>query len=143
MTAPDSYQAWRRTTGALPLTLQKFTENVPELQANDVLIRIHAVSLNYRDVAILHGKYPVGARDNGVPSSDCAAEVLKVGSSVKDFAPGDKVAPIFDLENQTATEIKVRALGGEVDGILRQYAVYDQKHLYQLPSHLSWEEVRI
>lgn len=90
---------------------------------------------------MLHGKYPVSVQDSGVPASDCAAEVVKVGTSVKDFKLGDKVAPIFDLENQTGTETNMRALGGDTDGVLREYAVFDQEHLYQLPSHLSWEEV--
>jgi NADPH:quinone reductase-like Zn-dependent oxidoreductase len=36
-----------------------------------------------------------------------------------------------------------RAVGGPVDGVLREYAVFDQKYLVHLPEHLSWEEVRL
>jgi NADPH:quinone reductase-like Zn-dependent oxidoreductase len=117
-------------------------ENLPStLQSTQVLIRIHAVSLNYRDVAMMNGKYPVEVIDHGIPASDCAAEVITVGSQVKDFQPGDHVTVIFDLANLTGTEDERRVLGGDVDGVLRQYAVFDQSALVHLPKHLSWEEV--
>jgi threonine dehydrogenase-like Zn-dependent dehydrogenase len=117
-------------------------EKLPSIiQATQVLIRIHAVSLNYRDVAMMNGKYPVQVVDRGIPASDCAAEVITVGSGVNDFQPGDHVTVIFDLNNLTGTEDETKALGGDVDGVLRQYAVFDQSVLVHLPKHLSWEEV--
>jgi NADPH:quinone reductase-like Zn-dependent oxidoreductase len=117
-------------------------EKLPSsLQPSQVLIRIHAVSLNYRDVAMMNGKYPVQVMDRGIPASDCAAEVVTVGSEVKDFRAGDRVTVIFDLNNLTGTEDETKVLGGDVDGVLRQYAVFDQSALVHLPKHLSWEEV--
>lgn len=144
MSIPQSYKALRRGTGGLPLTLKLTTEQLPSsLNPQEVLIRIHAVSLNYRDVAIMNGRYPVPVIDQGIPASDCAAEVVLVGSEVKDFRVGDHVAPIFDLNNLTGTEEKAAALGGDVDGVLRQFAVFDQNVLVHLPKHLSWEEVSV
>ncbi|KAA8895735.1 alcohol dehydrogenase [Sphaerosporella brunnea] len=141
MSIPRTYKAFRRSSGDLPRTLELVTEELPSsLHPHEVLIRIHAVSLNYRDVAMLHGKYAVDVKESGIPASDCAAEVIAVGSEVKDFAVGDRVAPIFDLNNLTATEDEMAALGGDVDGVLRQFAVFDQKVLVHLPTHLSWEE---
>lgn len=113
----------------------------PSLQPTQVMLRIHAVSLNYRDVAMMNGKYPVPVIDRGIPASDCAAEVVAVGSEVKDFSSGDRVTPIFDLNCITGSEDATQALGGDVDGVLRQYAVFDQNVLVHLPKHLSWEEV--
>ncbi|KAF7958295.1 hypothetical protein EAE96_001846 [Botrytis aclada] len=138
---PNTYKAFRRTVGTTPTTLEQTTEEIPAtLGPNDVLIKIHAVSLNYRDVAMMHGKYPVKVIDHGVPASDCAAEVLKVGSEVHDFKVGDRVAPIFDNNNLDSTRDEPAVLGGDIDGVLREYAVFHQDVLYHLPEHLSWEE---
>lgn len=90
---------------------------------------------------MMHGKYPMEAIERGIPASDCAAEVVEIGSKVHDFKIGDHVAPIFDLDNLKGTEDTKRMLSGEVDGVLRQYAVFEQGVLLQLPKHLSWEEV--
>jgi NADPH:quinone reductase-like Zn-dependent oxidoreductase len=141
MANPQFYKAFRRSMGNTPTTLESTTEEVPPLKANEVLIRIYAVSLNYRDVAMMHGKYPTPVIDGGVPASDCAAEVVSIGSEVRDFAIGDRVAPIFDLKNLNGTEEERSVLGGDVDGVLRQFAVFDQNVLFHLPKHLSWEEV--
>ncbi|KAJ9658452.1 hypothetical protein H2198_003736 [Neophaeococcomyces mojaviensis] len=142
MSLPKDCQAWRRTTGKTPVTLERVTEKLPStLKPKEVLIRIHAVSLNYRDVAMLNGTYPASVIERGIPGSDCAAEVVAIGSSVKIFKIGDHVAPTFDLINLKGTESEMACLGGDVDGVLRRYAIYDEEVLYRLPSNLSWEEV--
>ncbi|ESZ90926.1 alcohol dehydrogenase [Sclerotinia borealis F-4128] len=140
MSYPKTYQAFRRSTGTIPTTLELSTEEIPSLTPQDVLIRIHAISLNYRDVFMMHGKYPMEIIEQGIPTSDCAAEVVAIGSAVHDFKIGDHVAPIFDLKNLDGTEDETGALGGDFDGVLRQFAVFDQNVLYHLPEHLSWEE---
>jgi NADPH:quinone reductase-like Zn-dependent oxidoreductase len=137
-----SYKAFRRST-ATRKTLEPVTEQTPSLKPTEVLIRIHAVSLNYRDVAMMDGKYPVEVLERGIPASDCAAEVAEIGSEVQGFKIGDHVTPIFDLNSLTGTEEARKALGGDVDGVLRQFAVFDQDVLLHLPGHLSWEEVRL
>jgi NADPH:quinone reductase-like Zn-dependent oxidoreductase len=148
MSYPKSYRAWRRTPQPYPLRIvQSKEETLPEkLGASDVLIRIHAVSLNYRDIAMLReGGYPVPVEPEGIPASDCAAEVVAVGSDVKKFSIGDHVAPTFDLVNLTGKERtpQMNALGGDHPGTLREYAIYEEKVLVKLPQHLSWEEVRL
>ncbi|CAI7618372.1 unnamed protein product [Penicillium pancosmium] len=141
MAAPQTYKAYRRSKGGIPKTLQLTTEELPlTLDANQVLIKIHAVSLNYRDVAMLHGTYPVDYLDEGIPVSDCAAEVISVGSEVHVFKVGDHVTPIFDLNNFTGTEDDRDCLGGEAEGVLREYAVFHQNVLLHVPEYLSWEE---
>ena len=143
MTYPEKYQSIRRTTGDLPLTVEVATETLPkELGPNDVVIKVHAVSLNFRDVGMLNGRYPVKVIDGGIVASDCAAEVVAVGQAVKDFKLGDHVAPVFDLNDlDPDVDASACALGGDVDGVLREYAVFEAKHLVQLPKYLSWEEV--
>ncbi|GKT51469.1 zinc-type alcohol dehydrogenase-like protein [Colletotrichum spaethianum] len=144
MTHPTTSLVFRRTDGDLPRTIEQSTEALPapdELGSRDVLIKIHAVSLNFRDVAMLNGRYPVEVQQYGIPCSDCAAEVIAVGPAVQDFVVGDRVAPIFDLNNLTGHEDKpMRALGGDHPGVLREYAVFDEEVLVHLPKHLTWEE---
>jgi NADPH:quinone reductase-like Zn-dependent oxidoreductase len=143
MTIPASYQAFRRAPGEKAETTIPAVEKTPPLQPNDVLIRVQAVSLNYRDVGMLHGKYPVSVKDQGIPASDCAGEVVAVGSAVQKVSVGDRVSPIFDLKylKDSDPRNEVAQLGGSVDGVLRQYAVFDENVLVHIPHHLSWEEV--
>jgi NADPH:quinone reductase-like Zn-dependent oxidoreductase len=145
MSYPKTYRAWRRSISTYPLTLVSSSETIPEkLSATSVLIRIHAVSLNYRDIAMLQEhKYPVPVEVGGVSASDCAAEVIAIGDSVRKFTPGDRVAPTTDLMylNGDERETKDIVLGGNGPGTLREYAVFDENVLVKLPSHLSWEEV--
>lgn len=146
MSYPATYQAWRRSSTPYPQSLVLSTETLPEkIEAKDVIIRIHAISLNYRDHAMLEeGKYPVPVEDGGVSASDCAAEVIAVGDGVTKFAVGDRVAPTIDLLSLTGDERELEdmCLGGTGPGTLREYAVFEEKFLAELPSHLSWEEVR-
>ncbi|KAJ7117243.1 alcohol dehydrogenase [Mycena crocata] len=146
-TIPETYQLFRRTAGALPLTLEKTTEKVPAFGPEEVLIRVHAVSLNFRDIAMLDGRYPFPIQERGIPTSDCAAEVVAVGdAAAKEFglAIGDHVAPPHMLHNLTGEEdigtVGPRAWGGDERGVLCEYAVFEGKHLVKLPKHLSWEE---
>ncbi|KAI1063429.1 hypothetical protein LB506_012806 [Fusarium annulatum] len=142
MPLPETYRAFRRTTGDLPRTIELSTENGPgELRPNDVLIKIHAVSLNFRDVAMLNGRYPMEVEERGIPCSDAAAEVVAIGSAVRDFSTGDHVSVIFDLNNLTGSEDESHcSLGGDTAGVLREYAIYQDKHLVALPKYLPWEE---
>jgi NADPH:quinone reductase-like Zn-dependent oxidoreductase len=143
MSIPETYKAFRRTTGDFPRTIVPTTEQLPrELGPHDVLLKIHAVSLNYRDPWMLHGGYPAPMLDRGIPCSDAAAEVVSLGNGVKEFAVGDRVSVIIDLSNLTGYEDEPpSSLGGDTEGVLREYAVFEDKHLVHLPKHLSWEEV--
>ncbi|CCT70915.1 related to zinc-binding oxidoreductase [Fusarium fujikuroi] len=142
MSLPETYRAFRRTTGDFPRTVEPSIETVPRvLGPNDVLIKVHAVSLNFRDVAMLNGIYPMTMEDRGIPCSDAAAEVVAAGSAVEGFVTGDHVSVISDLNNITGSEDEpLYGLGGDTAGVLREYAVYQDKHLVKLPRHLSWEE---
>jgi NADPH:quinone reductase-like Zn-dependent oxidoreductase len=60
-----------------------------------VLLRIKAVSLNNRDIAIPLGRDVRDAKPGLVPCSDAAAEVVEVGEGVDDYRPGDRVVSTF------------------------------------------------
>lgn len=140
---PPTYQAFRRSPGETAKTIVQVTEPLPSLQPQDVLIKVYAVSLNYRDVGMLHGKYPVSVKDQGIPASDCAGKVVALGSGVSRVALEERVSPIFDLMYLEKPDLlgQVAQLGGNVDGVLRQYAVFHEDVLVRVPKHLSWEEV--
>ncbi len=115
----------------------------PVPNAGEVLVKIHAASLNYRDLRMVQGTYNPKLKMPLVPFSDGAGEVAAVGESVTRFKTGDRVCPIF-MQGWTQGEVnfeKARTtLGGDLDGVLREYAVFDEQGLVAIPEHLSYEE---
>ena len=149
MSYPSTYTTYRRSTGKpsreTPLTVEQCQESLPQekdLGPKDVVIKVHTVSLNYRDAGMLIGNYTVPYEDQGIPCSDCAAEVVGIGSEVKQFKKGDRVSAICGQGDFDPTDDgNSVAIGASGPGVLREYAVYKEKHLVHLPKNLSWEEV--
>ncbi|GMV96331.1 MAG: NADPH:quinone oxidoreductase [Phycisphaerae bacterium] len=107
-----------------------------------VLVRIKAVSLNYRDLMISKGIYNPRLPLPRVPLSDGAGEVIEAGPDVTRFCPGQRVAGIFmqDWLDGPLTEAKARsALGGERDGVLAEYVSFPEDGLVAGPEHLTDE----
>jgi NADPH:quinone reductase-like Zn-dependent oxidoreductase len=115
----------------------------PQPGRGQVLINVHAVSLNYRDLMIVLGKYNPKLALPRIPCSDGAGEVMAVGEGVTRVKVGDRVAGIF-MQNWIdghPTAAKQRgALGGDIDGVLAESVVLDQNGVVAVPDHLSWEE---
>jgi NADPH:quinone reductase-like Zn-dependent oxidoreductase len=107
----------------------------PSAGPGQVLVRMRAASLNYRDIAIVRGKYFAGplTRDT-IPLSDGAGEVESVGDGVSEFEPGDRVVATFTQGSPPAP------LGSPLDGMLTEYAVFAPDGLLPIPAHLSFEE---
>ncbi|EST07830.1 Alcohol dehydrogenase GroES-like protein [Kalmanozyma brasiliensis GHG001] len=118
---------------------------VPRPEANEVLIKVHAVSLNFRDLIIAQNGYPLHLKQEElIPASDGAGEIVSVGNKVTKWKQGDRVAGIFTQAHQKGStpdkdEIKT-ALGGSVDGMLAQYVALPDTGIVRIPSHLSFEE---
>jgi len=110
--------------------------------ADQVLVRIRAVSLNHRDLYMLANS-PGQNRTGLVPVSDGAGEVIGVGANVSRFKVGDRVATTF-FERWTDGEPTPAALGsargGQVPGVLSEVIVSHQDGLVKFPEHLSFEE---
>ncbi len=109
-----------------------------------VLVRMRATSLNFRDLMVVKGVYARGGvPPNLIPLSDGAGEVAKIGPGVTRFREGDRVAGIF-MQSWIGGEVTPddfnTALGGAVDGVLAEYRLFDQSGLVRLPEHLSFEE---
>jgi NADPH:quinone reductase-like Zn-dependent oxidoreductase len=111
------------------------------LGTGEVRVRVHAVSLNYRDLMVASGDYLVTVDDPVIPCSDGAGEVIEVGHGVTLFKPGDRVAASFFpcWQDGPTSPDKIRhALGGDVDGMLAQEVCLDQDALVALPDSLSY-----
>lgn len=118
------------------LRLQESVSLPASLGPHDCLVAIRAVSLNYRDIAMVTGVYPQPTKKTVVPCSDGAGTVLKVGNQVTSLQVGDQVCPCFfqDFEDGVPTkEQKKSSLGGLNDGVLRKYAVFPERGLVKLP----------
>lgn len=114
----------------------------PRPDAGQVLVRMRAASLNYRDQMIIAGRYMGGAvaRDT-IPISDGAGEVVEVGTGVTRFKVGDRVASTFFqgwVDGPPPGPLP--ALGNPADGVLAQYVVFDQDNAVAVPGSLSFEE---
>lgn len=110
---------------------------IPKPKPNEVLIRIHAVSLNYRDLTIAKGLYPLNLSSEAfIPASDGAGEVVDTGEDVKKWKKGDRVAGIFHqkhLKGGSPDDEEVQTgLGGAIDGMLAQYRAVGVKTMYLL-----------
>jgi NADPH:quinone reductase-like Zn-dependent oxidoreductase len=116
----------RRELSAFGRTnLSLVTTSRPTPRAHDVLVKIEAVSLNYRDLLILDDRLGPGYSTPLVPGSDFAGTIVEVGSEVARFQPGDRVinndiagwidgaaAPQFDHAVATAPDkVALRHLG--------------------------------
>jgi NADPH:quinone reductase-like Zn-dependent oxidoreductase len=108
----------------------------PVAGPRDVVVRVRATSLNYRDQAVVAGQYFGGAvsRDT-IPLSDGAGDVLAVGSAVSRFKRGDRVAATFF---QPVTP--PAALGSPLDGTLAEQVALTEDGLVTIPDHLTYEE---
>jgi NADPH:quinone reductase-like Zn-dependent oxidoreductase len=123
--------------------LKQVQADIPEPGEGEVLVRFHAASLNFRDLAIAAGKYPGGpVQRDTVPLSDGAGEIVAAGKGVSRFAVGDRVAATFfqGWVSGVPDFASMPALGFGVDGVLTEYALFAQDGLVSLPDHLTWEE---
>lgn len=141
--AIESRRVFRRTDDYTPGTpkLKLTYEDLPSrLPSSSVLIKVHAVSLNYRDANIVNGGNPWPVIPHGIPCNDAAGEVIATGADVKTLKLGDRVAPIIDTENITGRESARSWLAADEDGVLADYLIFDERILSIVPSHLSWAE---
>lgn len=131
----------RQPDGTYRLTFEQVP--VPAPAERDVLVRVRAASLNRRDVYVLKGQYPMPPRPTLVPLSDGAGEVISVGTAVRRFKPGDRVAALFFqrwIHGRPDAETPASALGGQLDGMLSEYVCLSEEGLVRVPQGYSYEE---
>lgn len=118
-------------------------EDDPRPQRGEVLVRVAAVALNYRDLAIVRGRYPRKAVPGLIPTSDAAGEVVAVGEGVRAFRPGDRVLGAFHprwFGGEMPSTIQTDSYGAESDGWLCELKAVSQEAVVRLPDALSYEE---
>lgn len=136
-------KAWLATPPFGIERLQLIKRPRPLPGPRQLLIRVHATSLNYRDLEMASGSYQGQPTQPFVLLSDGAGEVVEVGPGVSRFAPGDRVIGAFwqGWEAGRLGDAPAAApLGGPLDGMLAEYVVLDESGVVACPSHLTWEE---
>lgn len=116
----------------------------PEPAAGELLIKVSAVSLNYRDKALVDGIYSPEKMPKGlVPVADFAGVVSAIGSGVTTYAVGDRVTSHFYSTWQDGPWLPEYAdfqVGGPLGGGLAEYQVLSEHAVVPTPAYLSDEE---
>src|ERR1700738_2777470 len=126
-----------------PEGLKLVDRPLPDHGDHAVVGRVKTASLNYRDLVVLRGQYDRRPVQGRVPLSDGAGEVVGVGPAVTRFKVGDRVAGCF-FQGWSAGRFKAEmhrtALGGPIDGVLAEQAMFREEGLVHLPKTYSFEE---
>ncbi|MCW2394520.1 MULTISPECIES: zinc-dependent alcohol dehydrogenase family protein [unclassified Sphingobium] len=138
-------RAWQLAAGATSIDdLHLVERDQPAPGPGQVAIRVHACSLNYRDQAVVLGRYLGGPVPNPtIPLSDGAGEVIAVGAGVTQFKPGDRVAGTFfqswdDGPPNPAAGLALGAAGA--DGMLAEVVVLPEQGVVPIAKSLSYAE---
>lgn len=124
------------------LTLAQRESDLPTLAPDQVLIRIRAASLNYRDLLTIGDAE--GNKDGLIPLSDGAGEVQAVGSDVRQWSVGDRVSTAFFPTWRSGVfspaHLAIALGGGKTDGVLSEYVVAQQDAIVAIPAHLTFDQ---
>lgn len=115
----------------------------PRPQRGEVLVRVRAVSLNFRDIAMVLGRYPRPHDKGLIPASDAAGEIVAVGEGVRAFKAGDRVIGAFHprwFGGEAPSTVLVDTYGAESDGWLAELKAVSQEAVVLTPPGLSDEE---
>lgn len=119
--------------------------DVPRPGRGEVLVRMYAASINYRDIMIVSGTYNPRMSLPAVPLSDGAGEVVDVGDGVTMWKSGDRVSPVlvqkwFDGGVSEASRRSAIGGGAEHPGVLREYATFNEAGLVRIPDYLTFHQ---
>jgi|RhiMethySRZTD1v2_1073278.scaffolds.fasta_scaffold01685_11 NADPH:quinone reductase-like Zn-dependent oxidoreductase len=112
----------------------------PRPRPGQVLLRMRAASLNFRDLRMIEGVYNPRQSLPLVPASDGVGEVVALGEGVSRVKIGERVSPIFAQRwiagAPTVAELR-STLGGPLDGTLAELVAVDAEGLVHVPEYLS------
>jgi NADPH:quinone reductase-like Zn-dependent oxidoreductase len=115
----------------------------PQPGFGQVLVKVRAVSLNFRDLMVVKGQYNPKLKMPMIPCSDGAGEIVAVGEGVTRVKTGERVCGIF-MQGWQAGDISETAsrtaMGGAIDGVLAEFVVLNQEGVVPIPEHLTFEE---
>ena len=124
--------------------LQVVDRPEPTPRAGEVLVRMRAVSLNFRDLLMVQGAYGAGAKPPITPFSDGCGIVEGVGPGVTRVKVGDRVSTLFFqnwASGRPTVEKLSSALGSPIPGAGRELAVFSQEGVSKVPDHLTDHQV--
>lgn len=123
--------------------LKKVERPDPRPGPGEVLVKLRAASLNYRDLLTVEGHYNPNQPLPLIPLSDGVGQVVAVADGVTRVKCGDRVAAIFAQKWLAGTPTKAMlnsTLGGPLDGMLSEMTVLHEDGLVHVPQHLTDEE---
>lgn len=124
-------------------SLKLCDRQIPNPSLGQVLLKLRAASLNYRDLMVVQGRYNPKQKLPLIPLSDGVGEVVAVGEGVTRVKVGERVASIFFqkwLAGTPSKEVFRSTLGIPADGVLAQYIVLNENGVTPVPQHLSDQE---
>lgn len=133
---------WRLVPEGTAYRLEQTTRPRPEPGPGQVVVRVHAVSLNYRDHINLHNLANRNVAQR-IPASDGAGEIVAVGPDVTAWKPGDRVAGcLFQtwLSGRFDMRYHQQDLGGTIDGMLAEYVLLSAEGVVGIPPDYSYAE---
>jgi NADPH:quinone reductase-like Zn-dependent oxidoreductase len=147
---PTTRRVWRRTDSKEPgATLLELIEEpiLSPLPHDALLIKVHAISLNYRDANITNGRNPWPVIPKGIPCCDAVGTIIAIGDggdgeletrpAADSLRVGDVVTPIIDQASITGREQDRSWLAADVDGVLADYLVMHRDLVVKIPKYLT------
>ncbi|MCG8491823.1 MAG: NAD(P)-dependent alcohol dehydrogenase [Sneathiellales bacterium] len=123
--------------------LKLVEREIPKPGPGEILVKLKASSINYRDFLTISNAGARGITDERIPNSDGAGVVVETGEGVTSFGEGDRVVGCF-FQNWNSGPIEPEtmnsALGGPIDGVLAEYVLFREQGLLPIPDSLSFEE---
>ncbi|PFH19719.1 zinc-dependent alcohol dehydrogenase family protein [Burkholderia sp. JKS000303] len=135
--------AWQVKPGDGVAGLRRIDATLRPVGPTDVVVKIHAAALNYRDLMFARGDYLGIGTDALIPVADGAGEVVETGRDVTRFKPGDRVINTYFPHwiDGPPTQQKVSGSpGSHFDGVLAERFVSDEAALVAIPAHLDYAE---
>ena len=135
-------KVWQIVTQTGPDGLRVTEVPDPKPARGEVLVRVRANSLNYRDLMVADGRYG-RAQLPLVPLSDGAGEISALGEGVTRWKVGDRVAGTFFAGWQNGPfrrDVLVTARGGALPGTLAEYIALADDGVVAIPAHMTFEE---
>lgn len=123
------------------LTMSELDKPTPG--PKEVLIRMRAASLNYRDLVVLSGLMPIEVKFPFIPLSDGAGEIVAIGQGVTRFQVGQRAAGNFQqrfIGGNPRPGVLEESLGGPLNGVAAEYVVLHEDGVVPIPDHLTYEE---
>ena len=119
---------------------QQNERGTPSPCIGEVVIKVHAASLNFRDFMIAKGLYNPNIELPLVPLSDGAGEVVSVGNDVTEFNVGDRVMSVFWQDWNENNSNRMVSTGSDAGGVLTEYAVLPKEAILPIPEYMTYQE---